>query len=116
MFVKRKRNILARKYQADESNIAFLCKKKFSGFTVNKLYKPFAYSLNAEYYKNFCVFDDFGRAMFIESNLIEKGFFGVVYTNMHDYEHKVADIMNDVDKENEKIAESIGFLKGSKYK
>ncbi|MDO4802588.1 MAG: hypothetical protein Q4A15_10530 [Prevotellaceae bacterium] len=102
MFVRRKRSILNRKYKSESSNVAFICRRKFSGFTKGKLYKPFAYSFNAEYYKNFCVLDNNGYAMFMESNLIEKGFFEVTYTNCHSLEQRIKDIMDDVDRENEK--------------
>ena len=107
MFVKRKRNILARKYRSDVNNVAFVCNKKLAGFTIGKLYKPFAYSFNADCYKDFCVFDDFGRAMFMEFNLVDNGTFNTTHTNRHDFELKIADTMEDVDRENEKYKEII---------
>lgn len=105
MFVRRNRNILARRYRADENNVAFVCKRRFAGFTLNKVYKPFAYSLNADCYKDFCVFDDLGRAMYMEFGLIDRGIFETIYTNKHHHELRFADLVEDIDRENEKYKE-----------
>lgn len=104
MFVQRKRSIRSRldrlKYRT--SKIAFICNKRFIGFTVGKLYKPFAYSLNSEYYKDFAIFDDQGRVLFMERNLINNEIFKIVFTNKNNFKFMLDDEMTDIDSENQK--------------
>lgn len=102
MFVKRKRSIFSRRYVSDSSQVAFVCRRKFAGFTKGKVYKPFAYSLNSEYYKDFCVLDNNGMAMYMESGLIDKGFFETIYTGKSHWELRISDMQEDIDRENER--------------
>lgn len=107
MFVQRKRSIIHKfnRFRCYTNNVAFINLKKMSGFTRGKLYKPFAYTFNGDNYKNFCIFDDKGRVMYMENNLIDKGVFDIVYTNKRNLDYKISDIMADVDNENEKYKE-----------
>lgn len=109
MFVQRKRNILSKfnRFKSINNNIAFVSTKKYPGFTVGKLYKPFAYSVTQDYYKDFCIFDDNNRVMFMERKFIDNGIFNIVYTNQHNLELVLGDIMETIDKENEYYIELI---------
>jgi len=104
MFVQRKRSILSRfgRLTYHTSNISFMCNKRYLGFTVGKLYKPFAYSLNSEFYKDFAIFDDFGRVLFMERKLIDEEVFNIIHTSKSNLEFVIEDAMYDIDAENEK--------------
>lgn len=112
MFVKRKRNIISilHRFRHHSNDIAFINKKRMVDFTIGKVYKPFAYTFNGEDYKDFCIFDDAGRAMYMENGLIDEGRFEIVYTNLHDLEFQTHDIMAAVDRENERYKEELKLI------
>lgn len=102
MFVERKRSILSRlnRFKYGRSDIAFRCVKRCPGFTTGKIYRPFAYSVDREWYKNFCIFDDYSRAMFMENFFLTNEIFDIVYKVDTDLETELTDLANEVDKEN----------------
>lgn len=102
MFVRRKRSLFSifNRYMNNYSNIAFLNTGRMAGFTIGKVYKPFAYSFDGERYKNFCIFDDGGMAMYMENELVANEKFKVIYTNEHNIDYKINTIRASVDREN----------------
>lgn len=101
MFKPRKKTIFSKldRYKSSTSNIAFMCNRRFKGFTIGKLYKPFAYGLNRNCYKDFAIFDDFGRVLFMQYKYVQYNIFSVVHTSYNNFEQVTKDIQALLDSD-----------------
>lgn len=111
------KNLKFSRFKSTESDIAFRCEKKMTGFTKGKIYKPFAYSVNDFCYFNFAIFDNKNRVMYMRKDLIKKQAFQVIAksgTVKNEYLEEQDDMIREMDREHEYQKWFPGHLYNSK--